>query len=128
LTTTVNTGCEDAMSLWDHNSAGAAVGPIEKSGPVNRRAAQRKRQRLIDGFVSSRRMPTRPCRFCDMSATGSRIELWGKEATPLTMGDRVTLYIPSDGKEIDAEVRWRKANVMGLRFTSGFRAPTRRYG
>ncbi len=116
------------MSLRDRTKHGPAAGRTENRKPSDRRAAERKRQRLISGFVSSRRMPTRPCKICDMSATGSRIELWGKEARPLLTGDRVTLYIPSDGKEIDAEVRWRKANVMGLRFTSAFRGPTRPYG
>jgi methylthioribose-1-phosphate isomerase len=62
-----------------------------------------------------------------MSATGSRIELWGDETRPLLTGDRITLYIPSDRKEIDAEVRWRKSSAVGLRFTSAFRTPTRTY-
>jgi hypothetical protein len=60
-----------------------------------------------------------------MSATGSRIEVWGD--VPLLTGDRVRLFIPSDGKEVDARVVWRKANAMGLRFTSDFRTPTRPY-
>lgn len=95
---------------------------------ADRRTKERKRQRLVDGFVSSARTPTpRPCTVCDMSLGGSRIELWGNDAKPLLPGDRITLYIPGDRKEVDAEVRWRKDKTMGLKFTSPFRAPTRRY-
>jgi hypothetical protein len=123
-------GPEDAMSMSPGNRARQDPEPEQRSTPMraNRRVAQRKRQRLIDGFVSSARMPTRPCTVCDMSSTGSRVELWGDNAKPLLFGERVTLYIPSDRQEIDAEVVWRQANVMGLRFTSAFRAPTRPYG
>jgi hypothetical protein len=62
-----------------------------------------------------------------MSAGGSRIEIWGDDTKPLLPGDRVTLYVPSDRKEVDAEVRWRKEKMVGLKFTSPFRTPTRRY-
>jgi hypothetical protein len=112
------------MRLWHQTKRGPEAGPIEKPKPVNRRAAERKRQRLIDGFILSDSMPTRPCTICDLSATGSRIELWGDAAKLLRPGDHLTLDIPSDGKEIDAEVRWRKADVMGLRFTSAYRTRT----
>jgi len=116
------------MNLRDRAKQGPEPGRTENFKPADRRAAARKRQRLIDGFVSSGRMPTRPCTICDMSSTGSKVELWDDNAKPLLPGDRVTLYIPGDCKEIDGKVVWRKANAMGLRFTSAFRAPTRRYG
>jgi PilZ domain len=121
------------MSQWIYAKHGPEAGPTEPPKRANRRAAsrraaKRKPQRLLDGFVSSDRMSTRPCTIRDMSATGSRIEFWGDNVRRLLSGHRVILYIPSDGAEIEAEVMWREANVMGLRFTSGFRAPTRQYG
>jgi PilZ domain len=102
-------------------------GRAEPAKPADRRIAERKRQRLIDGFVSSSRMPPRPCRICDTSSTGSKVELWSDHDKPLRPGERITLYIPADRKEIDGEVVWRKANAMGVRFTSGYRQPTRSY-
>jgi hypothetical protein len=110
------------MNLLNRAQRTPAASP---AGPVNRRRAERKRQRLIDGFLIAKGMPKRPCTVCDMSATGSRVEVWSDASRPLLPGDRVTLYIPGDRKEIDAEVRWRKANAMGMRFTSTFRSATR---
>lgn len=116
------------MSPWNRAKHSDEPGRTENSKPVDRRAKDRKRQRLIDGFVSSSRMPTpRPCTVCDMSSGGSKVELWN-DGRSLISGDRVTLYIPADRKEVDAEVVWRKENAMGLRFTSAFRTPTRQYG
>jgi PilZ domain len=119
---------EHIVNHWDRSTRGPEAGPTDHPKRGNRRAAARRRQRLIDGFVFTERLQTRPCTVCDMSATGSRIEVWGNGTQSLQPGVLVTLYIPSDRQEIDAEVRWRKANVMGLRFASAFRDPTRSYG
>jgi hypothetical protein len=116
------------MSQWYYAKHGPEAGLTESPKDANRRAAKRKRPRLLDGFVSSDRISTRPCTIRDMSATGTRIEFWGESVRRLLSGHRVILYIPSDRAEIEAEVMWREANVMGLRFTSRFRAPTRPYG
>jgi PilZ domain len=117
------------MSLRDRPTHGPRAGPSKSPARAGRRAAMRKRQRLIDGFVSSDNMSRRTCTIRDMSSIGSRVEIWSDDASKrLLPGDSVTLYIPSDRKEIDAEVRWYRANVMGLRFTSPFRDPTRPYG
>lgn len=115
------------MNLWDRAKQGAEPGRTENPKPGERRAKDRKRQRMIDGFVSSGRAPTpQPCTVCDMSSGGSKVQLWNDKAR-LRPGDRVTLYIPGDRQEVDAEVAWRKENFMGVRFTSPFRAPSRQY-
>lgn len=115
------------MSLWDRTKPGSGAGPTESANRANRRAAERKRQRMIEGFISSRTV-TGPCTICDISSTGSKVALWNDSAKPLLPGHRVTLYIPADHKEIDGEVVWSKWPAAGLRFTSAFRKPTRRYG
>ncbi len=116
------------MNLRDRGGPCAERGRKPSPNPSDRRGKERKRQRLIDGFVASARIrPPRPCRICDMSAGGSRIEVWGEHAHPLLPGDRITLYIPTDRVEVDAEVRWRKDTTVGLQFKSPFRAPSRPY-
>ena len=116
---------EDAMSQRDHTRHAPESGRTKSPGPANRRAAERKRQRMIEGFISSRTV-TGPCTICDISSTGSKVALWNDSAKPLLPGHRVTLYIPADRKEIDGEVVWSKWPAAGLRFTSAFRKPTRR--
>jgi hypothetical protein len=119
---------EGAMSLRDRAKHGAEPSPFECPKPVERRTKDRKRQRLVDGFIASGRIPKpRLCTVCDMSAGGAKIELWDDTFKTLRVGDRITLYIPVDRAEIDAEVRWRKENAVGLRFISKFRPPTRAY-
>jgi hypothetical protein len=94
----------------------------------SQRTLVRKRQRLMDGFLASDRMLTpRPCTICDMNPLGGKVELWNGDIKSSLLGDRVTLYITGDKKEVDCKVMWRKENSMGLRFTSGFHPPTRRY-
>jgi hypothetical protein len=119
---------EDAMNLRKSAQRNHEPGHTGNAMLINRRTAERKRQRLIDGFLISKGKPRRPCTVCDMSATGSRVEVWNDGAKPLLPGERVTLYIPSDRKEIDAEVRWRRSSAVGLRFTSVVRAPSRPHG
>jgi hypothetical protein len=116
------------MSLWDHFNQGPEPGRTERPKRAERRAMTRRRQRLIDGFVFSARVPTpRPCTVCDMTAKGSKVQIWNDDARPLLLGECVTLYIAGDRKEVDGEVIWRRENAMGVRFTSAFRAPKRPY-
>jgi len=114
--------------MRDQAKQAAVLHPGASRGSGERRGADRKRQRLMDGFVFSKYAPTpQPCTICDMNARGSKVEVWSDDAKPLLPGDRVTLYIAGDRKEVDAEVRWRKENTVGLRFVSALRAPRRRY-
>jgi hypothetical protein len=115
------------MTLWDRGEA-AEPSRSESTKTANRRSKDRKRQRLVDGFISSRRVPTpQPCTVCDMSAGGSKVELWNDAARYFLPGDRIVLYVPVDRREVDAEVRWRKGNALGMQFKSAFRGPTRAY-
>jgi hypothetical protein len=116
------------MGLLGRANGGAEDSRAETRKPAERRAKERKRQRLVDGFITSALMPTpRPCTVVDMSSGGSKIELWTDCSGQLRPGDRVTLYIPVDRQEVDGQVRWRRNNAIGLQFSSPFRPPTRRY-
>ena len=122
------TACpEDVMTPGDRAKPGTEPNSVVHA-PADRRTRNRKRQRLVDGFILSVHTPTpRPCTVCNMSVSGSKIELWNDSARALWPGDVVTLYIPVDGKEVDAEVRWRRDSAIGMRFISPFRDPTRPY-
>ena len=93
------------------------------------RIALRKAQRLQEGFVWSERMLTpRACSIRDASATGARVDIWDETVKPSLLGGDLTLYFCGDRNEVDCSAMWRKGHSIGLRFTSRFRPPTRRYG
>ena len=123
------------MSLFQKIAAalGWGGGPAAKtkrhpSEPRNNRAVIRKRQRLLEGFIVSEGMLTpRACTLRDVSALGACIEIWDDSVKPALLRNRITLYIPSDGKEVDCDVMWKRDNAIGLKFASPFRAPRRSY-
>ena len=121
------------MTLWDRLKAAIlnrSSRLLKDKAPQSdsQRMLLRKRQRLMDGFIASERMLSpRPCTICDMNPMGGKVELWNGDIKSSLLGDQVTLYITGDKKEVDCKVMWRKENSMGLRFTSGFHPPTRRY-
>jgi hypothetical protein len=94
----------------------------------NKRAVMRKRMRLLDGFIVTDGMLTpRACTLRDVSALGACVEIWDDAVKPALLRDRLTLYIPSDGKEVDCDIVWKRANAIGLKFASPFREPRRKY-
>ena len=96
--------------------------------PGNNRALVRKRQRLLDGFIVSEGMlAPRACTLRDVTALGACVEIWDSGVKPALLRNRLTLYIPSDGKEVDCDVMWKRDNAIGLKFASPFRAPRRSY-
>lgn len=96
--------------------------------PNNGRALARKRQRLLDGFIVSEGMLSpRACTLRDVSALGASVEIWDQSVKPALLRDRLTLYIPSDRKEVDCDIVWKRDNAVGLKFSSPFRKPTRTY-
>jgi hypothetical protein len=124
----------DRFTLWDRFRTalwwerGPEQGGTPKPDAASRRSIERKRQRLMDGLICSERMPApRPCTICDMTDRGAKVELWTSDSKPSRPGDRITLYVTGDRKEVDGKVVWRKENFMGLRFMSEFHAPTRQY-
>jgi hypothetical protein len=99
----------------------AESGRCENPTTPERRTRPRKRQRLVDGFISFGPMSTpQPCTVCDLSPGGSKVTLWSAGAWRFQPGDRVTLYVPADRCEVDAQIAWRRANAIGMHFRSGF--------
>ena len=92
------------------------------------RSTVRKRQRMTDGFIWSESMlKPRACTIKDMSALGAQIDIWNDEIKASLLQGSLKLYSSSDRNEVDCKMTWRKGNSAGLRFTSGFHAPTRKY-
>jgi hypothetical protein len=92
------------------------------------RSAVRKRQRMTDGFIWSESMlKPRPCTIKDMSALGAQVDIWNEEIKASLLNGPLKLYSSSDRQEVDCRMTWRKGNSAGLKFTSGFHSPTRKY-
>lgn len=88
----------------------------------------RNPQRLKDGYLwcESMIMP-RPCTIRDMSPLTAQIVLWHDDIKPQLLARPLKLYSSADRKEADCVIASRDGNVLSLRFTSAFRAPTRKY-
>lgn len=88
----------------------------------------RNPQRLKDGFIwcDSMIMP-RPCTIRDMSPLTAQIVLWQDDIKPQLLTRPLKLYSSADRKEADCIVASREGKVLSLRFTSAFRAATRKY-
>ena len=107
---------EDASR--DAKSGGRALKPEDFRGP----------RRMKEGFLwgESLIMP-RPCTIRDMSPLTADIVLWHDDIKPNLLARPLKLYSSSDRKEADCVVAGRENNVLSLRFTSAFRAPSRSY-
>jgi hypothetical protein len=98
------------------------------NGDEAQRSTVRKRQRMTDGFIWSENMlKPRACTIKDMSALGAQIDIWNDEIKSSLLQGPLKLYSASDRNEVDCKMTWRKGNSAGLRFTSGFHSPTRKY-
>ena|SRR5262245_53357481 len=92
------------------------------------RSTVRKKQRMTDGFIWSESMlKPRACTIKDMSALGAQVDIWNEEIKASLLNGPLKLYSSSDRQEVDCKMTWRKGNSAGLRFTSGFHEPTRKY-
>lgn len=92
------------------------------------RAVNRKRMRLLDGFiVTDGMLQPRACTVRDVSPLGACVEIWDDSVKPALLRNRLTLFIPSDGKEVDCDIMWKRNNAIGLKFASPFRDPSRKY-
>lgn len=89
----------------------------------------RNPQRLKDGYIwcESMIMP-RPCTIRDMSPLTAQIVLWQNDLKPQMLTRPLKLYSSADKKEADCVIAGRDGNVLSLKFTSAFRAPSRKYG
>lgn len=85
-------------------------------------------RRMKEGFLwgESLIMP-RPCTIRDISPLTAQIVLWHDDIKPQLLARPLKLYSSSDRKEADCMVAGRENNILTLRFTSAFRAPTRKY-
>ena len=92
------------------------------------RTTASKPQRMKDGFLWADGMLTpRPCTIRDMTVLEAEVSLWHDDIKPSLLRGPLKLYSCADGKEVDCTVAGRKGDALGLRFTSKFREPSRRY-
>jgi hypothetical protein len=84
---------------------------------------------MSDGFIWSESMlQPRACTIKDMSPLGAQVDIWNEEIKASLLNGPLKLFSSSDRQEVDCKMTWRKGNSAGLRFTSGFHEPTRKYG
>jgi hypothetical protein len=62
-----------------------------------------------------------PCTVRDTSSTGARLEIVSQRGGNISrdrVPDQFSLFMPLDRLEIDCQVMWRQANLIGIRYTS----------
>jgi hypothetical protein len=62
-----------------------------------------------------------PCTIRDTSSTGARLEVAVQRGGNISrdrVPDQFSLFMPLDRLEIDCQVMWRQANLIGIRYTS----------
>ena len=83
---------------------------------------------MKDGFIWSEGMISpRPCTIRDMSVLEAEIALWRDDIKPSLLRGPLKLYSCADRQEVDCALAGRDGDRLGLRFTSTFHAPSRRY-
>ncbi len=104
------------------------VEPEHQDDTPESRRAPRKHQALHALVTSPEMANAVPARVIDMSATGAKIELtpMGRATgVPLTeLPERFLLVLRHDRMEVDCELVWRDAWMLGVRFL-GFPRPSR---
>ena len=120
------------MTLWKTlvSSLSGDEAP-RKGGPDGRTLKPgdfRSPQRLKEGYIwcESMIMP-RPCTIRDMSPLTAQVVLWHDDIKPHLLARPLKLFSSADRKEADCVVAGRDGNVLNLRLSSAFRAPTRKY-
>lgn len=61
------------------------------------------------------------CTVRDTSSTGARLEIVAQRGGNISrdrVPDQFSLFMPLDRLEIDCQVMWRQANLIGIRYTS----------
>ncbi len=116
------------MALWKTLVSSLSRESGEKGAgrltPEDFRAPRRMREGYL--WSDSLIMP-RPCTIRDMSPLTARIVLWHDDIKPQFLARPLKLYVSTDRQEADCIVAGRENNVLSLRLTSAFRAPTRTY-
>lgn len=94
-----------------------------------RRGAIRRPKRLTRAFIWSNRMSfSKECRVCNISVTGTRVDMIDNSVKFYMLMGHLKLYFPNDKLEIDCQVVWRSGRKIGLRLIGPYREPIRRYG
>jgi hypothetical protein len=120
------------MALWktlvSSLSGDVATRDPKPDSPTLRPQDFRGPRRMREGYLwgESLIMP-RPCTIRDMSPLTAQIVLWHDDIKPQLLARPLKLYSCSDRKEVDCLVAGRDNNVLSLRLTSAFRAPSRTY-
>jgi hypothetical protein len=120
------------MTLWK-----TFVSSLSGDGPARSRNDDsrgfkpsdfRKPQRLKEGYLWNEGLILpRPCTIRDMSPLTAQIVLWQDDIKPQFLARPLKLYSSADRKEADCTVAGKDGNVLSLRFTSAFHAPSRKY-
>lgn len=85
-------------------------------------------QRMRSGFVwNDKLIAPRACMFKDLSAGGARVEILGDPIKPSLLIDGVQLYFDSEKHEIPCSLAWMNGRMLGLKFESRPRPPSRKY-
>lgn len=79
-----------------------------------RRTASRKRSFLKGTVYFNGRLSSVDCVIRDFSDAGARLEF----ASIVTLPDGFELYIPTRDQTLDAHVRWRNDNEVGITFAA----------
>lgn len=120
------------MALWKtlvssfsgEDASRAAKAEARALNPSDFRGPRRMKEGYLWG--ESLIMP-RPCTIRDMSPLTAQVVLWHDDIKPQLLTRPLKLFSSSDRQEADCIVASRDNNVLSLRFTSAFHAPTRRY-
>jgi hypothetical protein len=122
------------MSYWWTRTVGlfenktALSGPRKTAESTFERTTASKPQRMKDGYIWAEGMISpRPCTIRDMTVLEAEVALWHDDIKPSLLRGSLKLFSCADGREVDCTVAGRKGDTLGLRFTSTFHAPSRRY-
>lgn len=117
------------MTLWN-SLVSSITGTDTPQGakPIFSPADFRAPRRVKEGYLwgESFIMP-RACTIRDMSPLTAEIVLWHDDLKPHLLARPLMLFSSLDGKEAECRMASRQGNLLSLRFTSAFRAATRRY-
>jgi hypothetical protein len=120
------------MTLWKTLVSSLGGETTRPGGTRESRALKpsdfRNPQRLKDGYLwcESMIMP-RPCTIKDMSPLTAKVDIWQDDIKPHLLARPMKLFSSADQKEADCVLAGRNGTELSLRFTSPFRAPTRKY-
>lgn len=120
------------MTFW--KSIVSTISGEQKPAPARGSAKSLKPEdfrgprRMKEGYLwaDSLIMP-RPCTIRDISPLTAQIVLWHDDIKPQLLSRPLKLFSSSDRQEADCVMVGRENNILHLRFTGAFHAPSRKY-